>query len=153
MRIAMILILLATSPALAQGGAASPSGGICIGTPAECAGRLVATREGFDLRVTFELNSAELTPDGRERLSRFAQALVDNRLKQRKFIVEGHTDAYGSAEYNLVLSKRRAQAVVDFLASSGVPADQMRAVGKGQSEPRTDNPYDRDNRRVELHVD
>ena len=45
------------------------------------------------------------------------------------------------------------QGVVDFLANAGVPAGQMRAVGKGQSEPRTDNPYDRDNRRVELTVD
>lgn len=153
MRILLTLMLLAASPVLAQDGTALPSGGICIGTPAECADRLITSREGFDLRVTFELNSAELTPDARERLARFAQALVDNRLKQRDFIVEGHTDAYGSAEYNLLLSERRAQAVVNFLASAGVPAEQMRAVGKGQSEPRTDNPYDRHNRRVELTVD
>ena len=53
--------------------------------------------------------------DPRVNLDEFAKALKDPRLAQGKFAVEGHTDARGSDRYNLVLSQKRAGAVVKQL--------------------------------------
>ncbi len=69
--------------------------------------------------------------------------------------VEGHTDADGSDAYNLALSQRRAQAVVDWLVAQGIAAERLTALGKGESEPVASNAT-RDgkalNRRVELRL-
>lgn len=51
-----------------------------------------------------------------------------------KFYVEGHTDAAGSVQYNQGLSERRAAAVVRYLVNKGISADQLIAVGKGESD-------------------
>lgn len=51
-----------------------------------------------------------------------------------KFYVEGHTDAAGSADYNLKLSDRRAASVVRYLVNKGIPQGQLVPVGKGESD-------------------
>lgn len=53
--------------------------------------------------------------------------------------IEGHTDWVGSDAYNLRLSQRRAQAVVNWLVAHGISRDRMRAVGKGEREPIATN--------------
>lgn len=53
--------------------------------------------------------------------------------------IEGHTDWVGSDAYNLRLSQRRAQAVVEWLVAHGVARARMRAVGKGEREPVATN--------------
>ena len=68
-------------------------------------------------------------------------------------MVEGHTDALGTETYNQGLSERRAAAVADHLTDLGVPAERLSALGFGQANPRTDDPYDPTNRRVELRID
>lgn len=70
------------------------------------------------------------------------------------FVVVGHTDSKGSAAYNQALSERRAQAVVAWLVSKGVSADQLTAKGAGESQPIASNATaegQAKNRRVELH--
>ena len=64
--------------------------------------------------------------------------------------IEGHTDKKGTAAYNMELSKRRAEAVKDYLVRAmGVPADRLETVGKGFSEPANPrNPNAPENRRV-----
>lgn len=60
-----------------------------------------------------------------------------------RFIVEGHTDAAGSAAYNQNLSERRAASVVRYLVNKGIPSSQLIPVGKGKSElkhPQCDPP-------------
>jgi outer membrane protein OmpA-like peptidoglycan-associated protein len=52
-----------------------------------------------------------------------------------RVVVEGHTDESGNAAYNLDLSFRRAQAVVEYLKARGVPADRVRAAGQGATQP------------------
>ena len=160
MRIAISVLLLSSAAAFAQPAdtrdeeaSAALSGGVCIGTVADCAERDAVTRQGFDMRVDFAHDSAELTPAARDRLADFAAALRDNRLKQRNFLLEGHTDAYGRDDYNMRLSERRARAVADFLVGSGVGRERVTPVGKGVTAPRTDNPYDPANRRVEMRVE
>jgi OmpA-OmpF porin, OOP family len=64
--------------------------------------------------------------------------------------IEGHTDAYGSADYNLELSRRRAVAVMRYLVGRGVEGSRLVAVGKGKTSPLTDNPFDGRNRRVQF---
>src|SRR5690348_7903138 len=72
----------------------------------------------FD-QITFALNSAQLTPQAREVLDMIAEALRMAKLKGRQFEVEGHTDATGGDEYNLALSKRRAESVKQYLSTVG----------------------------------
>jgi OmpA-OmpF porin, OOP family len=64
--------------------------------------------------------------------------------------IEGHTDAYGSAEYNLELSRHRAVAVMRYLVEHGIDASRLVAVGKGKTSPMTANPFDGSNRRVQF---
>jgi OOP family OmpA-OmpF porin len=49
--------------------------------------------------------------------------------------VTGHTDRIGSAEYNLKLSKQRADAVRDYLISKGVDRTKIETIGMGEKEP------------------
>jgi outer membrane protein OmpA-like peptidoglycan-associated protein len=124
--------------------------GICVGTAEEC--QQAAAAPGFDVLVTFELNSAVLTPQAVDNLKQVAVALVDPRLSGARFAVEGFTDASGSDSYNMGLSEQRAQSVKDFLVAQGVPAERLAPMGFGEAKPRVDNPYDPINRRVEMRI-
>jgi outer membrane protein OmpA-like peptidoglycan-associated protein len=99
----------------------------------------------------FEYNSAALTPTAREQLDQLAQALTAPGLSEASFRIEGHTDAVGSADYNLRLSQERALAVVDYLADHGVSRARLQAIGKGKSELLPSLPPDAaENRRVKV---
>ena len=50
-------------------------------------------------------------------------------------VVTGHTDRLGSDEYNLKLSKRRADAVRDYMVSKGVDGAKIQTVGMGEKQP------------------
>jgi outer membrane protein OmpA-like peptidoglycan-associated protein len=103
--------------------------------------------------VLFASNKDALLPAAQERLGQVADALKTQ--DDHKIVVEGHTDSQGSAASNQGLSERRAQSVVSFLISRGVPTDQIRAQGLGLSRPIADNgsPEGRaNNRRVEIIV-
>ena len=71
-------------------------------------------------------------------------------------VVEGHTDSTGTAEYNMWLSERRANAVKSMLIQKhGVPEAQLKSVGYGQTQPRADNATREgreENRRVEMYI-
>ena len=73
----------------------------------------------------------------------------------KAIVLEGHTDAKGSAAYNKILSLKRAQSVRTFLSTKhSIPASKLRAIGKGSTEladPK--NPEDAANRRVRIIVD
>jgi OOP family OmpA-OmpF porin len=88
-----------------------------------------------DLKLTFLPGSAALTEGAKARLAKYATVLASPKLAGRKLRIEGHTDASGSARLNLDLSRKRAQAVADFLAASGVDASRVDVVGYGSSKP------------------
>lgn len=104
--------------------------------------------------VKFALGRWELTPEGEARLMELA-----NRLKgeNRNVYVEiqGHTDATGSAAYNMKLGEERAEAVRRFLSKQGLALNRMSTISYGEAEPvaPNDNREGRaQNRRVALIV-
>lgn len=104
--------------------------------------------------VLFEVGEYELRPVAKQRLSKVAQVLLQD--KERKIVVEGHTDAQGSEEMNQQLSQNRAQAVREYFISQGIAADRIEAVGRGEGDPLAPNetPTGRaTNRRVEIIVE
>ena len=103
-----------------------------------------------DLRLSFPLASAELTPQAKAEARVFAQALQLPQLSSKKFVIEGHTDAQGGREFNLELSKRRAQAVASYLTELGVSADRLEVQGYGFDRPLPGrSAMSGENRRVE----
>ena len=115
-----------------------------------------AQARALDLEIPFEFNSDKLTDDARDVLDQLGEALKSKELSGAKAIVlEGHTDAKGSAISNKILSLKRAQSVRTFLATKhSIPAGKLKAVGKGSTEladPK--NPEDASNRRVRIIVD
>ncbi|MBN8939772.1 MAG: OmpA family protein [Rhizobiales bacterium] len=124
---------------------------VCVGTEAEC-GRPASPSPSFDLMVNFGLDSDRLTPEARRNLNEFARALQDPRLTVLNFQVEGHTDGRGSDDHNMDLSRRRASAVVNYLEGRGVDRSRIAARALGSSQPRTPDPMDPTNRRVETRL-
>jgi len=110
--------------------------------------------------VLFGFDEDELKPEAAPSLDRIVELI--GLTEDDEIQVVGHTDSRGDDAYNQALSQRRAQAVVDYLTSQGVPADRLAAVGRGESEPvadnessdGSDNPDGRaQNRRVEVLID
>jgi peptidoglycan-associated lipoprotein len=68
----------------------------------------------------------------------------------QKLVIQGNADERGSAEYNLALGDRRAEAVKDFLTSMGVPSGQLTLISYGKERPvcseETENCYQRNRR-------
>jgi outer membrane protein OmpA-like peptidoglycan-associated protein len=105
--------------------------------------------------VLFRSSESALLPIAESQLQKVADAL-EAYEHGRTIIVAGHTDSIGPANANTMLSQARAESVRDFLVEHGVPADRIRAVGKGEDEPIADNktPEGRaNNRRVEIIVE
>jgi outer membrane protein OmpA-like peptidoglycan-associated protein len=101
--------------------------------------------------VLFDTGQATLKPGADLAVNRLATYLSSN--PQTKVLIEGHTDARGSEDYNIGLSDRRARAVSTALESRGIPADQIQTLGRGKAYPvaSNDTPEGRQqNRRVEI---
>jgi outer membrane protein OmpA-like peptidoglycan-associated protein len=105
-----------------------------------------------DLLLNFDFDSDRLTASAKENLAQVAAALRDPRLHGTRFEIDGYTDATGADEYNLTLSQRRAQSVVNYLIGSGVPRTSLSAKGYGKAKPRVNDPFSPENRRVETHL-
>lgn len=80
--------------------------------------------------IYFEFDRADIRPESNETLDRIADML--NADINKKYLVTGYTDAKGSAQYNLSLSRRRAAAVIDALQSRGVPDEILKSRGVGK---------------------
>lgn len=103
--------------------------------------------------VLFEYNSDKLTAASMATLDQIAPILTSDKIKNARWLVEGHTDNVGSQNYNLPLSERRAASVKSYLESRGVPSSILKSVGFGLSLPITTNATEEGrarNRRVEL---
>lgn len=110
--------------------------------------------------VYYEFNSAELTQESKNTLdTTFYQLMIQNP----EIIVEvsSHTDSKGQANYNLSLSQKRANAVINYLQKKGIDRSRLKAKGYGETKPiapnknpdGSDNPEGRaQNRRTEFMV-
>jgi OOP family OmpA-OmpF porin len=103
--------------------------------------------------VNFAFDSAAIAPESEAILDKAVEALKNAPTVHVR--VEGHTDSIGSEQYNLKLSQRRAEAVVNYLVGQGIEASRLEPVGYGESEPVASNATKEGryrNRRVELEV-
>jgi OOP family OmpA-OmpF porin len=85
----------------------------------------------------FRFDSAELNLDADTILNEVALRMQEN--PGLSLTVGGHTDSVGEEDYNIDLSERRAQAVVDYLVAQGVDSSMLEAVGFGSSMPVASN--------------
>lgn len=103
------------------------------------------------IQVNFKSNSTEIT--GADAIALNSLADQVRRLPTLAGELSGHTDSQGSDAFNLDLSRRRALAARDYLASRGINVSQLAVAGYGESRPTADNttPEGRaQNRRVVL---
>jgi outer membrane protein OmpA-like peptidoglycan-associated protein len=114
--------------------------------------RITLTLSG---EVLFKTDQSDLLPIARSRLERVAEVLKEQGV-EKTMVVQGHTDSRGSDAYNDKLSQDRAESVRRFLIEEGLPAEKIRAVGKGEGNPIASNDSAEgraNNRRVEIVID
>ncbi len=103
--------------------------------------------------VTFAVDSSTISPTFQGTLDQIANSLT--QYPDSLIDVMGHTDSTGSDQYNLELSKRRADAVGNYLIMRGVSNARVETIGYGEQYPVADNstPEGRArNRRVEIKI-
>jgi len=101
----------------------------------------------------FDFDKADLKEESLPELDLAASFLRDH--PEIKVRIEGHTDDVGSDDYNLQLSRRRADAVKKYLVSKGIDEKRITTVGYGKSQPKVKDttPEARaQNRRVEMKI-
>jgi len=114
----------------------------------------VVVREHIVLEnVLFDLDKAELKPEGKCNVEKVAELLEEYAAD--RIIVEGHTCSLGTKEHNLNLGMRRADAVRRHLVELGIEPERITVVSYGESRPIADNSTEEDrelNRRVVLEI-
>jgi len=107
----------------------------------------------FSSGIMFDVDKAVLKDQYRVELNELATIL--NRYEDTNILLGGHTDSTGSEEYNLELSRKRAQAVGDHLATQNVNPARFTINGYGESQPIATNETAEgkaQNRRVEVAI-
>jgi peptidoglycan-associated lipoprotein len=139
-RLARVVLLSpvggATADVQSAATAAAKAGGDCVLAP-----------------IYFEYDESTLTPQGREVAQRNAACVLRT---DRTVMVSGHTDPRGTEEYALALGLRMAESVRKALIAAGVPADRIKAISQGESQPPCIDPDEAcfaRCRRVEMRLD
>src|SRR5215813_10881371 len=112
---------------------------------------LVMTLDSKSIR--FDFDKADIKPEYRDILNRIAGVLMT--LKGFTIAVYGYTDDIGTQIYNLQLSRRRAEAVRDYLVQAGISPTIMTTKGFGKADPRVPGDSEQAraaNRRVEIGI-
>jgi outer membrane protein OmpA-like peptidoglycan-associated protein len=107
----------------------------------------------FDSKFLFDVNKATLKPQTKVNLNKLAEIL--KKYAETNILIEGHTDSTGSEEYNLELSKRRAQSVANYLVEGAVNESRITIKWYGESQlvATNDTAEGRQaNRRVEIAI-
>ncbi len=103
-------------------------------------------------RIHFDFDSAQIRSDAYPLLNEYVKALQGG-LSDAKLVIAGHTDDTGSENYNWNLSRRRAQAIEDYLVGHGIGAERLVVKAYGESQPVASNDTENGrirNRRVEF---
>ncbi|HUU36688.1 MAG TPA: OmpA family protein [Candidatus Desulfaltia sp.] len=107
----------------------------------------------FDSGILFDIDKSDLRPVSQTNLAELAKIL--NKYPDTNILIEGHTDDTGSDDYNMNLSKDRAQAVSLYMATLDVKSARFSTAGYGETQPivMNDTPEGRQkNRRVDIAV-
>ncbi len=116
-------------------------------------------RIGEGIKITFgggllfDVDRSDLRPEAQAELVKLAEIL--QKYDDTNILVEGHTDATGTEQYNMDLSLRRSSSVATFLSFQGVDRDRLNAVGYGELQPIATNETAtgrQQNRRVEVAI-
>jgi outer membrane protein OmpA-like peptidoglycan-associated protein/uncharacterized protein YegL len=110
-------------------------------------------RETISLNINFDFDKDEIMPRYTIEIEQMATYLTKNSTL--KIIISGHTDNYGEEEYNISLSKRRAESVKAALVKLGIAAGRIATIGLGETDPITPNDSDNNrfrNRRIEVEI-
>ena len=147
--------VVVTTPAVSAAPAAQPVAvavAVAVAVPsAVTVADNPAVRPSLSLLIQFDFNSARVRPESQQALANLSVALQSPELRNSTFALEGHTDAKGSADYNVRLSALRAQAVRDYLMGRGIEQVRLQASGKGASElANVEQPFAPENRRVRI---
>jgi peptidoglycan-associated lipoprotein len=125
----------------------------------ELGAKIAAMEDGlhFMMPVNFAFNDATVRTDDAPVLGRFAK-VVQKYYPGSKVTIEGFADPAGSAQYNLMLSQRRASAVREYLVGQGLTGNELNVVGYGKTRlvtPRAskDQPGAELNRRVTFVIE
>lgn len=105
------------------------------------------------LPIQFSYNSAEILNQSIPFLNEIGKMLNLENYRDKRLLIEGHTDATGSDQYNKILSEKRAQAVKSYLVENHqISSKNLFISGQGESSPilNTD-PEAAANRRVQFH--
>ncbi len=114
---------------------------------------LTGERIAIVTNINFDFNQTKVRESVRRRLSRVIQMLKE--MPEIDVQIVGHTDDIGSAQYNLALSVRRAEAVRDYVSARGIDAGRLSIAGRGETQPLVSNATPEGqavNRRVEFLV-
>ena len=133
-----------TISARGPGGSASASATVNVRAPPPPPPPPAPTRvftEELSRRVQdayFDYDKADIRDDARATLTTNAEALrgLLSEFPSSRVVIEGHCDERGSAEYNLGLGDRRANAAKEFLAQLGLPADRLTVISYGKERPQ-----------------
>ncbi len=108
-----------------------------------------------NLQINFASGSSKISSEARDQLDQLGRAMKYPELEDLRFQIAGHTDAVGSAQYNKVLSQKRAEAVVGYLVSEySITPSRLQSIGFGEEnliDPA--NPASGKNRRVEVKAE
>jgi outer membrane protein OmpA-like peptidoglycan-associated protein len=107
----------------------------------------------FESGILFDTDSAAVQSAGRENLLNLAEIL--KKYEDTEILIEGHTDATGSEEHNLTLSRNRAQSVATILENAAVLPTRFTIMGYGEAQPVGDNQTAEGrqaNRRVDIAI-
>ncbi len=95
-----------------------------------------AQTESFS-QGTFATNSTELSEEGKAAVQPIVEVLQTH--PQSTVNIVGHTDSTGAAEYNMMISKKRAAAVAAYIEEQGIEAERITASGEGEENPIASN--------------
>ena len=107
----------------------------------------------FDSGILFDVNKANLKNNSKTELTKLGTIL--NKYDDTNILLAGHTDSTGSDEYNLKLSRWRAQSVSDYLTIQNINPERFSVQGYGESDPIASNDTAdgrAQNRRVEVAI-
>lgn len=110
-------------------------------------------QDGEPFRVFFDWGKPELTRDAETILGE--AVAVYQRSPGSRVEIAGHADRSGPATHNIGASRRRAEAVRDWLLQRGIPAIAIAVAAHGESRPiipTEDGVREAQNRRVEIHI-
>ena len=114
--------------------------------------KVIVDKPKIDIAIFFDYNSDVIGPKAAGAVNELGVALLSPVLKGSTILLNGHTDAAGSPDYNLALSHRRAQSVRKYLIHTfKIPEDRLLVAGFGFERLKLpDQPLSGENRRVEV---